>query len=138
MNKIKGTALFFARDSRKIDPYIARTMFKQNIIYEDNIIVTLIRLDDPFGVSGMFKDTLADGLRRFEIRMGYMTVINVEEILREAGIDEKAIFYGLEDIVTKNLFWRAFSIIKRLTPAYVQFYKLPSEKLLGMTSRVEM
>ena len=138
MNKIKGTALFFARDSRKIDPYIARTMFKQNIIYEDNIIVTLIRLDDPFGVSGMFKDTLADGLRRFEIRMGYMTVINVEEILREAGIDEKAIFYGLEDIVTRNVFWRAFSIIKRLTPAYVQFYKLPSEKLLGMTSRVEM
>jgi KUP system potassium uptake protein len=138
MNKIKGTALFFARDANKIDPYIVRTMFKHNIIYEDNIIVSLVRRDNPFGVSWVFKDTLAEGLRIFEIQMGYMEVINVEKILRQAGIDEKAIFYGLEDIVTQNLFWRVFAIIKKLSPAYVQFYKLPFEKLHGIISRVEM
>ena len=138
LNKIKGSALFFARDTGKIDPYIVRTMFNHNIIYEDNIIVSFVRRDNPFGVSGVFKDTLAEGLRIFEIQMGYMEVINVEKILRQAGIDEKAIFYGLEDIVTKNLFWRVFSIIKKLSPAYVQFYKLPFEKLHGIISRVEM
>jgi len=138
MNKIKGSALFFARDTGKIDPYIVRTMFNHNIIYEDNIIVSFVRRDNPFGVSGVFKDTLAEGLRIFEIQMGYMEVINVEKILRQAGIDEKVIFYGLEDIVTKNLFWRVFSIIKKLSPAYVQFYKLPFEKLHGIISRVEM
>ncbi len=138
MSKIKGTALFFARDVRRITPYIVRTIFTHNIVYEDNIIVSIVRRDDPFGVIGFFKETIAEGLRTFEIQMGYMEVVDVEEILREAGIDEKAIFYGLEDITTGNFFWKVFSIIKRLTPAYVQFYKLPSHKLHGIITRVEM
>ncbi|MCL4456600.1 MAG: KUP/HAK/KT family potassium transporter [Nitrospirae bacterium] len=136
--KIGGTALFFARDVERIPPYIVRTMFTNNILYEDNIIVSIIRRDDPFGVTGYFKGELADGLRHFEIQLGYMEVIDVEEILREAGIKEKSIFYGLEDIATRNIVWKIFSIFKRLTPAYVQFYKLPSHKLHGVITRVEM
>lgn len=138
MNKIKGTALFFAREIQKIPPYMAHTMFKNNIIYEDNIIVSIIKLDNPFGVTSSFKDTLAEGLRVFEIRMGYMEVIDVEKILKESGIDEKTIFYGLEDIVTDNVVWKIYSTIKKLTPAFVQFYKLPSHKLHGVLTRIEM
>jgi KUP system potassium uptake protein len=138
MNRIKGTALFFARDIDKVTSYIVRTMITQNIIYEDNIIVSMVRRDDPFGVTGFFKETVTEGLRIFEIQMGYMEVVDVEEILKEAGIDEKAIFYGLEDIVTRNFFWKMFSIIKKVTPAYVQFYKLPAHKLHGVITRVEM
>ncbi|MBI3593317.1 MAG: potassium transporter Kup, partial [Nitrospirae bacterium] len=80
----------------------------------------------------------AEGLRSFEIQLGYMEVVDVEEILKEAGIDEKTIFYGLEDIATRNVIWKIFAIFKRLTTAYVQFYKLPSEKLHGVVTRVEM
>ncbi len=138
MNRIKGTALFFAREIQKIPSYMAHTMFKNNIIYEDNVIVSIVKLDAPFGVTSSFKDKLADGLRVFEIRMGYMEVIDVEEILKESGIDEKTIFYGLEDIVTDNIIWKIYSTIKKLTPAFVQFYKLPSEKLHGVISRIEM
>lgn len=137
-NKIKGTALFFARDTTKIPPYVVNTMFYNNIIYEDNIIVSLIKLENPFGVHGSFKDKLADGLRVFEIKMGYMEVVDVEKILKESGIDEKTIFYGLEDIVTDNVVWKIYSTIKRLTPAFVQFYKLPPHKLHGVISRIEM
>jgi KUP system potassium uptake protein len=54
---------------------------------------------------------------------------DIEEILKEAGINGKTILYGLEDIVTGNVIWKIFSIIKRLTPAFAQFYKLPSFKL---------
>ena len=136
--KIGGTSLYFARDVERIPPYIVRTMFTNNILYEDNIIVSIIRRDDPFGVTGFFRGELADGLRHFEIQLGYMEVIDVEEILREAGIKEKSIFYGLEDIATRNIVWKIFSIFKRLTPAYVQFYKLPSHKLHGVITRVEM
>jgi KUP system potassium uptake protein len=136
--RIGGTALFFARDAERIPPYIVRTMFTNNILYEDNIIVSIIRRDDPFGVIGFFKADLADGLRHFEIQMGYMEIIDVEEILRQAGIKEKAIFYGLEDIATRNIIWKIFYIFKRLTPAYVQFYKLPPHKLHGVITRVEM
>jgi len=137
-SKIKGRALFFLKEVEKIPPYIVRTMFINNIIYEDNIIVSIIRSDEPFGVVGHFKDELAVGLRTFEIFMGYMEVVDVEGILRKSGIDEKAIFYGLEDIVTRNPIWRVFSIIKRLCPAFVQFYKLPLHKLHGVITRVEM
>lgn len=138
MTRIKGTALFFARDIKKVPPYMVTTMFNNNIIYEDNIIVSLIKMDNPFGVSGSFKENLADGLRIFEIYMGYMEVVDVEKILKESGVNEKTIFYGLEDIVTDNLVWKIYSTIKRLTPAFVQFYKLPSQKLHGVVSRIEM
>jgi KUP system potassium uptake protein len=138
INKIKGTALFFARDIAKVPPYMVNTMFYNNIIYEDNIIVSMVKLDNPFGVASSFKDKLADGLRIFEIRMGYMEVVDVEKILKHSGIDEKTIFYGLEDIVTDNVIWKIYSNIKRLTPAFVQFYKLPPHKLHGVLSRIEM
>ncbi|CAG0989554.1 MAG: KUP/HAK/KT family potassium transporter [Candidatus Methanoperedens sp.] len=138
MPKIKGTALFFAREIIKIPPYIANTMFKNNIIYEDNIIVSLIKTENPYGVSGSFKGDLADGLRVFEIYMGYMEVVDVEALLKENGIEEKTIFYGLEDIVSDNVIWRIYSTIKKVTPAFVQFYKLPPHKLHGVISRVEM
>lgn len=138
MNKIKGTALFFLREKEKIPPYIVRTMLMNNILYEDNILVSIVRSDEPFGAAGHFMDELASGLRTFEIYQGYMEVIDVEEILRGAGVDEKAIFYGLEDIITRKPQWRIFSIIKRLSPSFVQFYKLPAHKLHGVISRVEM
>jgi KUP system potassium uptake protein len=137
-NKIKGTALFFLKEKEKIPPYIVRTIFNNNIIYEDNILVSIVRRDEPFGVKGHFMDELAPGLRTFEIYQGYMEIIDVEGILREAGIDEKAIFYGLEDVITQNPLWKLFSLIKRLSPAFVQFYKLPANKLHGVITRVEM
>jgi KUP system potassium uptake protein len=67
-----------------------------------------------------------------------MEVPDVEEILREAGIHEKTIFYGVEDILPSNIVWQLFSVIKRLTPNIVQFYKLPYNKLHGVVTRVEI
>jgi KUP system potassium uptake protein len=138
LNKISGTALFFARDDREIPPYIVHTMFKNHIIYEDNIIVSIVKREDPFGVVGFFKQDLAPGLRSFEVQVGYMERPDVEEILYEAGVREKTIFYGVEDIIATNIVWHLFSFIKRNTPSIVQFYKLPANKLHGVVTRVEM
>ena len=137
-NKIEGTALFFARDIRKIPPYIVSIMFYNNIIYEDNVIVSINRLEDPYGVESSFRDTPAKGLRIFEIRLGYMEVVDVENILKTSGINEKVIFYGVEDIVTENVIWKTYSTIKKLTPAFVQFYELPAHKIHGVITRIEM
>ena len=138
LNKISGTALFFAKDASAIPPYIVHTMFKNNIIYADNIIVSIVRRVDPYGVTGFFKATLADGLRSFEIQIGYMEVVDVEEVLKEAGISEKVIFYGVEEIHTTNPVWHVFSAIKKLTPNIVQFYELPPNKLHGVVTRGEL
>ncbi|MCZ7397737.1 MAG: KUP/HAK/KT family potassium transporter, partial [Candidatus Methanoperedens sp.] len=138
MNKINGTALFFARDIQKIPPYIVNTMFINNIIFEDNVIISITRYDAPFGVGSSFRENPADGLRIFEIRLGYMEVVNVENILKTSGINEKVIFYGVEDIVTENVIWKTYSTIKKLTPAFVQFYELPAHKIHGVITRIEM
>ncbi|WP_332449500.1 KUP/HAK/KT family potassium transporter [Methanoculleus sp.] len=137
-SKIRGTALFFARDTRMIPPYIALTMFTNNIIYEDNIIISIIIPDNPFGVKSGFKRSLAPGLRVFEIEIGYMEVADIKKILQDAGIQEKAIFYGLEEIVTDNIVWKIYAAVKRLAPSFVQFYKLPTDKIHGVLTRMEL
>jgi len=136
--KIKGTALFLLKDINDIPFYITQTMFFHGIIYEDNIFVSIVKRPDPFGVTAFFKEEVTKGLRNFEIQFGYMEVVNVEEILREAGIEEKTIFYGIEDITTRSVIWKIFSIIKKVTPPFVHFYELPSRKLHGVITRVEM
>jgi len=136
--KIRGTALFFTRNIEVVHPYIIHTMFRNNIIYEDNILFSLIIRDEPFGVSGSFKGEIGPGLRTFVIQMGYMEVVDIEEILKNAGINEKTIFYGLEDITTRHIVWKIFSIIKKLTPTFVKFYKLPTNKLHGVVTRIEI
>ncbi len=138
MNKIKGTAIFFTRGTKVIPPYIANTMFTNNIIYEDNVFVSITTLDDPFEAIGFFKEDLAEGISVFEIQLGYMQIIDVGEILQQAEINPKAIFYGLDDIATGNVIWKIFAMIKDLTPSFGQFYKLPSNKLHGVITRVEI
>jgi K+ transporter len=76
--------------------------------HEDNIIISIVKRGDPFGVARFFKETLAPGLRSFEIQTGYMEVPDVEEVLREAGIQEKTIFYGVEDIFAEQYRLAAF------------------------------
>ena len=136
--KIEGTVLFLLKDVKEIPFYITQTMFYHGIIYEDNIFVSLLKRDDPYGITGFFKEDLAPGLRVFEIQMGYMEVIDVDEILREAGIDERVVFYGLEDISTRNIIWKSFAVIKRLTPTFIQFYKFPPKKLHGVLTKLGM
>ena len=139
LNRIKGTALFFTRSTREIPGYIVHTMFMNNIVYEENILVSIVTLNQPFGVNTFFKEDLAPGLRSFEIQMGYMEVVNVGQILQQAGItQEKGIFYGLEEIHTHNFLWKIFAIMKRLAPPFVQFHDLPTNRLHGVTTRIEM
>jgi KUP system potassium uptake protein len=59
-------------------------------------------------------------------------------IPREAGIDEKAIFYGMEESVSDNAIWKIFYAIKRLSASFVLYYKLPPEKIHGVVTRVEL
>lgn len=136
--RIRGSALFFLKDPKVIPPYIVNTMFCNNIIYVDNIFISINILDEPFGVSGRFKQDIAEGLRWYEIEIGYKEVIDLEKIINAAGIQENVIFYGVEDIITENPIWSIFSLIKKVTPSFVQFYALPSNKLHGVITRVEL
>lgn len=135
---IAGMALLFCRDYRMISPYIVHTIFRSNIIYERNILISITRTAEPFGVTAHLKQDLGPGLESFEVQAGYREILDIEGLFKQYGIQEKVIFYGVEDIVTRNPIWQLFSLIKRVTPNFVQFSKLPTSRLQGIVTRVEM
>lgn len=135
---IPGTGLFFTRETPVVPPYVIHCIIRSNIIYERNVFVSLIRTEEPFGVKTNLSKGVGSGLDAFEVQSGYMEVIDIETLLKQNDIQEKVIFYGIEDIATGNPFWRIFATIKRQTPNFVQFNKLPASKLQGVVTRVEM
>jgi KUP system potassium uptake protein len=136
--KLEGAALFFIRDIKRIPPYIYNSICSNNIIYEENIFVSINILDEPFGLISFFKEDISTGLKNFEIQAGYMEVIDLEKILKDSEIQDKVVFYGMEEIITENPIWKVFVAIKKLTPTFVQFYSIPVKKLHGVVSRVNI
>ena len=135
---IPGTGLFFTREWHVVPPYVVHCIIRSNIIYERNVFISIIRTDEPFGVSYKLTGNRGPGLDSFEIFAGYMEVIDIEYLLKKNNVDEKVIFYGVEDITTNNPIWKIFNAIKKLSPNFVQFNKLPASKLQGVLTRVEM
>ena len=135
--KIDGTALFFARGVDRVPPYIAQTLFVNNIIYKDNIFIHINKASEPFGLHYDITQ-VAEGLRILKIEVGYMDVLRLEKVLKALDIDAKSIFYGVEQIETNNFFWHIFALIKKITPSFVSFYKMPYQKLHGVITQVKM
>lgn len=137
VNKIDGTALFFARGIEKVPPYIVQTMFINNIIYKENIFVQINKTNEAFGLHYDLNQVEA-GLKVLSINVGYMEVFRLEKVLKALDIKERAIFYGIEDIETNNFFWHIFAIIKKVTPPFVSFYNLPTNKTHGVITSVNL
>ena len=135
---IIGTGLFFVKEWTTIPPYLVHCIIRSNIIYERNVLISIIRTDEPYGLENRLEQGLGTGLDGFEIMAGYMEIFDIEQLLKESGINEKVIFYGIEDIATANPIWKIFSMLKKLTPNFVQFNKVPAAKLQGVVTRVEM
>ena len=138
LNKISGTALYFIGDVRNISPYMSKVFFQNEIMYENNILVSITITNEPFGVESDFDCNLAPGLHVFSVRTGYMEVVDISALLKSRGIDEKIIFYGIENIVSDKFIWKLYGIIKKISPPFVQFYALPPEKIHGVVTRVVM
>lgn len=135
--KIEGTALFFARGIEKVPPYVVQTMFVNSIIYTKNIFVQVNKKSEAFGLHYDFEN-VSEGLSILTINVGYMEVLKLEKVLKALNIEEKVIFYGVEDIETDNFFWHIFSVIKKITPTFVSFYKLPVHKIHGVITQVKL
>jgi KUP system potassium uptake protein len=137
-HNIPGTGLFFVRETPVVPPYVIHCIIRSNIIYQRNVFVSLVRTDEPFNVTTKLTTGVGSGLDAFEIRAGYMELVDIEKLLKKNSIEEKVIFYGIEDISTGNPVWKVFATIKRQTANFVQFNRLPVSKLQGVVTRVEM
>jgi len=136
--RLEGTALFFNRTVVTAHPYLVHCILDSGIIYDRNVIVSARRTDEPYGLRTEFYCDVASGMDILEFWAGYREVLDIESLLKQNDIEEKVIFYGVEDIVTNNFFWTIFAMLKRLSPTFVQFYKLPASKIQGVVARVEM
>ena len=77
-------------------------------------------------------------LSRIKLNLKPCTIVDQEEILKSCGINERAIFYGQEEIESKKLIWKVYALIKTTAPSFVAFYKFPQEKLIGVIRRYEL
>ncbi|NWF89693.1 MAG: KUP/HAK/KT family potassium transporter [Ignavibacteriaceae bacterium] len=136
-NNIKGTALYLTKSLEKVPPYVVHCMLRTNIIYEENIFVSISTSDYPYGISVTSVNDIAPGLKGLIVNCGYMEFLDIPTILKNAGISEKVIFYGIEEITTKRFFLRIYAFLKKITPHFVAFYKLNYRKLHGVATRIE-
>ncbi len=137
VSEIKGTALFFSRGIDKIPSYVIQTMFTNNIFYSDNIFVQISKTQEAFGVEAIIESVIP-GIRVMQIKTGYMEFFSLEKLLKETGVKEKVIFYGVEDIESENIIWKIFALIRKTTPTFVSFYNLPAHKIHGVVTKVIM
>lgn len=136
--KIKGCAVFLIRNPERVPPYIVETVIKHGIIYEDNIFLSLEKADKPFGIESYFAKDLCEGIRYAVIKYGYQEIVNVEKELRNLDINERVVFYGVDNVYSENLIWKLFGLIKRIFSNFAEFYKLPPQKVHGVVVRIEI
>ena len=137
-NNIKGTAIFFTKNLKEIPPYVVHCMIRSNIIYEENILLSIEIKDTPYGIKFNEKKEIEKGLSGIIIEVGYMEYLDIPQLLKENGITEKVIFYGVEDIITKKPFLKIYAFLKKISPSFVTFYRLPYNKLHGVATRLEL
>lgn len=135
---IPGTALFFAKDLDMIPAYMVHCTIRSNIIYEENILISIATLDKPFGIQKLFEPDITEGLSGLEIQIGYMEKVDLPQILKDLQIESKVMFYGVDDVKAHKLKLKVFSFLKRITPNFVQFLELPHQKLHGVITRIEI
>lgn len=137
-NFIKGEALFFTRNINMVSPYILHCMFRTGIMYEKNILVSVEAIDHPFGIKLDSYHEITPGLFVAHITYGYMEVPDLPKLFKQWNFNEKAIFYGAEEIKTRRPFLKLFSVLKKLAPNWISFYDFPYNKLHGVVTRIEI
>ncbi len=137
-NYIKGEAMFFTKNINVVSPYILHCMFRTGIMYEKNILVSVENTDVPYGIDLVQNEEISPGLFVVRITYGYMERPNLPVLFKEWKFNEKAIFYGAEEIKTNKFFLKFFVLLKKIAPNWVSYFDFPYNKLHGVVTRIEI
>jgi KUP system potassium uptake protein len=137
--KIKGEAIFMLRDINLISPYIINTIFDLRIIYEKIIFLSIKNSSLPYGI----KDNLLEinketQIYLLEVEVGYLEVLNIQDILSKYNLKPVVIFYGQENIVTSSLSMKIYSFLRKVAPTIVDFYNFPISKTIGINTNITL
>ena len=137
-NYVKGEALFFTKNVNVVSPYILHCMFRTGIMYEKNVLVSVENTDLPYGIKLDKYEEVSPGLWVARILYGYMEVPNLPVLFKEWKFNEKAIFYGAEEIKTNKFFLKFFIVLKKIAPNWISYFDFPYNKLHGVVTRIEI
>jgi len=137
-NFVKGEALFFTKNVNVVSPYIVHCMFRTGIMYEKNVLVSVENTDLPYGIQLDKYEEVSPGLWVARILYGYMEVPNLPQLFKEWNFNEKAIFYGAEEIKTNKFFLKFFIVLKKIAPNWISYFDFPYNKLHGVVTRIEI
>lgn len=137
-NYVKGEALFFTKNVNVVSPYILHCMFRTGIMYEKNVLVSVENTDLPYGIKLDKYEEVSPGLWIARILYGYMEVPNLPLLFKEWKFNEKAIFYGAEEIKTNKFFLKFFIVLKKIAPNWISYFDFPYNKLHGVVTRIEI
>ena len=137
-NYIAGEALFFTKNVNVVSPYILHCMFRTGIIYEKNVLVSVENTDQPYGIKLERYEEVSKGLYVANIFYGYMEMLDLPALFKRWGFNEKAIFYGAEEIKTNKFLLKFFILLKKIAPNWVSYFDFPYNKLHGVVTRIEI
>lgn len=137
-NYVSGEALFFTKNITMVSPYILHCMFRTGIMYEKNVLVSVENTDEPYGVKLDKYEEVSPGLFVARILYGYMEVPDLPKLFKEWKFNEKAIFYGSEEIKTRKFFLKFFIVLKKIAPNWISYFDFPYNKLHGVVTRIEI
>ncbi len=137
-NYLKGEALFFTKNIKVVSPYILHCMFRTGIMYEKNVLISVDTTDSPYGVKLDKYEQIVPGLFVARITYGYMEMPDLPKLFKEWKFNEKAIFYGAEEIKTNKIFLKLFILLKKIAPNWVSYFDFPFNKLHGVVTRIEI
>ena len=137
-NFVKGEALFFTKNVNVVSPYILHCMFRTGIMYEKNVLVSVENTDLPYGIQLDKYEEVSPGLWVARILYGYMEVPNLPQLFKEWNFNEKAIFYGAEEIKTNKFFLKFFVVLKKIAPNWISYFDFPYNRLHGVVTRIEI
>ena len=137
-NYVKGEALFFTKNVNVVSPYILHCMFRTGIMYAKNVLVSVENTDLPYGIKLDRYEEVSPGLWVARILYGYMEVPNLPVLFKEWKFNEKAIFYGAEEIKTNKFFLKFFIVLKKIAPNWISYFDFPYNKLHGVVTRIEI
>ena len=151
--KVAGTAIYMFNLSEGIPNALMLNLRHNKVLHERNIFLH-VSIEEKSYVEEENRVrivNLGHDFYRFTIRYGFMDEINVPEVLAKEHIhglnmemDDISYFIGRETIVPTDLpgmaIWREhiFAWMTRNAASIVDYYKLPSQKVMELGSRIDI
>lgn len=136
--RLPGLAVFAAAELNSMQPYVIQSMFQNKIIYDDNLFVKVFHNSAPYGISVSFPEATAAGVRFMQIEAGYRQVVNLSEIFESYQLEPVVIFYGCEDVSSRNPLWKVYGFLRRICPSWVQYYHANPAISHGVVATVQL